>query len=283
MATAEWAQAQTNTNDADFRLWGSTLSTKLQSLPGLTKTSDTGQVNWLTVTRPGAGSYVNEFYYLNDSLHGTYPIYFQIKYGSSAYSINAPFVQISVGTGTNGTGTLTTASAGGGMFQPSAGTATPLLNFISAGEGYLTMIIAIGIPNGASAPALAMYHFSRFCDDSGSPITGGGILYLVDGSTTTTRHVLRSSTWNTDGNEWGTRISSSYATSIYNNLPQIMPDFIHQTPKFRFNPNAVGYLSSEYANYVAFRATPMGVTERQYITFGSRANADVFRQAYRYE
>lgn len=285
MATAEWAHSQSHSNDAGFRLWGSTLSTKLQSLPGLVKTADTGQVDWLTVSKPGSGSYVNEFYYLNDSLHATYPIYFQIKYGSSAYSATAPMVQVMVGTGTTGSGVLTGASSASAfMVQANAGTSIPLLNFISAGEGYLTMLIAVGIPNGAGAPALTMINFSRFCDEAGDIVSGGGILYSPTSGNGTTRQVLRGSTWYDEQEIWGINLSTGYTSTIYNNLPQVMPDFILQTPKFRFNPNVLFYLSNEYANYVVFQATPIGTSQRQYLTFGAKVtNNATFRQAYRYE
>jgi len=71
MATDSWSSGNLHGSDADFRVWGKELSDKLQALGGspsaLVKTADTGQINWVTVTRPGARKDAGyEVYYLHD-------------------------------------------------------------------------------------------------------------------------------------------------------------------------------------------------------------------------
>lgn len=106
MTTSTWITAIAHSTDAEFRTWGLELSTKLQAM-NLVKTSDTGQINWATVTRPGnntPGGY--EIYRFNDSLQGTNPIFFKLEYGTGA-SGAYPQMWFTVGTGSNGSGTLT--------------------------------------------------------------------------------------------------------------------------------------------------------------------------------
>ena len=51
MTVKQWDFPINHANDADFRAWGSDLSVSLGQV-GLVKTADTGQIEWVTVTRP---------------------------------------------------------------------------------------------------------------------------------------------------------------------------------------------------------------------------------------
>ena len=73
---------------------------------GFPQTSDTGQVNWATVTQPGPGVYtVYEVRRFDDAEQATAPIFFKIFYG---YEVAGGMsrIRIQFGTGSNGTGTL---------------------------------------------------------------------------------------------------------------------------------------------------------------------------------
>lgn len=93
--------------DAEFRTWGSGVAAALQAC-GLVKTSDTGQIDWATVTRPAgtttAAGY--EIYRFNDALQATKPVVIKVEYGN-ANSVGAPSLWITVGSTTNGAGTIT--------------------------------------------------------------------------------------------------------------------------------------------------------------------------------
>lgn len=104
VTTNSWMSACTNASDAEFRKWGKGISDALAAL-GFVKTSDTGQVNWATVTVPASGVYTPyEIWRFNDALQATKPIYFKIEYGSSGAS--KPGLRITVGSGSNGSGTI---------------------------------------------------------------------------------------------------------------------------------------------------------------------------------
>lgn len=107
MATQAWVTDIGMQNDADFRAWGLELSTKFQAA-GLVQTADTGQINWTTVTKPGASTTVAgyEVYKLNDSLDGSAPIRILIEYGT-ANSATQQGIWFTVGAATDGAGVIT--------------------------------------------------------------------------------------------------------------------------------------------------------------------------------
>jgi hypothetical protein len=95
-------------SDAIFRTWGSGIEGLFTSA-GWSRTADTGQINWTTVTKPGtittAAGYV--IYAFTDSLQSTVPIYIKIEFGTGVVVITYPGLWITVGTGSDGAGTLT--------------------------------------------------------------------------------------------------------------------------------------------------------------------------------
>ena len=105
MATTSFSSTISHTNTTNFRLWGAELSAAFTTV-GFLKSDDTGQVDWTTVNRPAINTTVYEIRYLNDSLHGTAPVYVKIEYGTGD-SANLPVLWVTTGTGTDGTGTIT--------------------------------------------------------------------------------------------------------------------------------------------------------------------------------
>ena len=86
---------------ATFKGWAQAISTYLQNSGNWTQTSDTGQVNWSTLSAvPGSGSYVYEWYQPSDGLTN---FYLRVEYGNYNSS-NQPNVRITVATATNGQG-----------------------------------------------------------------------------------------------------------------------------------------------------------------------------------
>lgn len=97
------------TSDAHFRQWGSDLHAAFLGA-GLTQTADTGQIDWVTVTRPtGANTTAgSEMWRFNDSLQATAPIFIKVDFRSGSNSSgNNVGVQIQVGTGSDGALSLT--------------------------------------------------------------------------------------------------------------------------------------------------------------------------------
>ena len=101
---ANWTNAS---SDANFRAWGLYVSTQLAAV-GHIQTADTGQINWTTVSNPGAtNTYAGyEIWRFADALQATAPVFIKIEYGESA-TIDAPSMRIQFGSGSDGAGALT--------------------------------------------------------------------------------------------------------------------------------------------------------------------------------
>jgi hypothetical protein len=161
---ATWTTGFAHATDADFRTWGKEISDKLQTMTGLTKVAETGTVNWATVTRPGANTEGGfEVYYLNDSLHGTAPIYIRVSYGTGS-STTYPGLSITVGTSTNGSGVLGgTTTTIKRWNKNSAATAGNHVSYLCVKEGYF------GLAWKISAASAGVVVVCRSCDADGTP------------------------------------------------------------------------------------------------------------------
>ena len=106
--TTTSTSAEYCTNDATFRAIGSVIGPAILAV-NLIQTSDTGQINWTSVTKPTTITTVAgyEMFRFHDSLQSTSPVYIKIEYGIGSYSTTYFGLWITVGTGTNGSGTLT--------------------------------------------------------------------------------------------------------------------------------------------------------------------------------
>ena len=106
MTTAIVTTVVDHTTTAGFRTWGAEFHAQLVAI-GLTLSSDTGQINWTTVTYNSVANTVSgyEIWQFNDSLQSTTPIFIKIEFGSTQPLIAA--IWITVGNGSNGSGTLT--------------------------------------------------------------------------------------------------------------------------------------------------------------------------------
>ncbi len=93
-------------SDALFRLWGKAISD--QMLAGSwVKTTDTGQIDWATITRAASNTAAGyEIWRSNDAGGGLNEIYVKIEYGSGTSNVFASN-WLTVGWGSNGSGTLT--------------------------------------------------------------------------------------------------------------------------------------------------------------------------------
>ncbi len=108
MAARTSSLAPSNSTDALFRLWINEIHNSLIAF-GWVQTSDTGQINFSTVTRPAAINTYQGYavYRMADSLQATCAVFMRLDFGTQA-STDLPAVKIKVGIGsTDGAGTLT--------------------------------------------------------------------------------------------------------------------------------------------------------------------------------
>jgi hypothetical protein len=101
MTTASSSSVINHTSDAGFRAWGSEFAAKLSAV-GMVQTGDTGQINWVTVTRPGSNTSAG---YEIWRFAGSF-LYIRFDYGTGP-SAAIPAILTQAGSGSNGSGTLT--------------------------------------------------------------------------------------------------------------------------------------------------------------------------------
>lgn len=184
MTTQSWSTVLDHTGDAGFRAWGSEFAVKLAAA-GLVQTADTGQVNWVTVTRPGTNTEGGfEIWRMNDAAQATAPVFFRIGYGTGA-TATTPRIQITAGTASNGTGTitgtaLTTARSTGANAASSAVIAYQSLLCVTT--GFFGFSWKIGAAS-ANVPQ-SNFLFCRSCDTSGVIDVRGAFVLWGIGATT---------------------------------------------------------------------------------------------------
>lgn len=106
MASLIFGARLSNADTTLFRAWGSAVSTALGQM--LTRVTQTGEINWATVSAPASGSTFQGFevYRLNDALQATAPLFFKFEYGSGGSSTTIA-IRLTIGKGVNGSGTIT--------------------------------------------------------------------------------------------------------------------------------------------------------------------------------
>lgn len=174
MTTQSWSARVRHDSDATFREWGSDFAAKLAAV-GLVQTSDTGQINWVTVTRPGINTNAGyEIWRFNDTQQGTAPIYLRIDYGTGS-GATSPRMLFTVGTGSNGSGTITGTALStarnvhGGTAQA---TDTARQSYMCAVDGFFGFDWKVG-----AGITEASFFICRTCDATGAPTATGAMVH----------------------------------------------------------------------------------------------------------
>jgi hypothetical protein len=108
MAVRTSSLSDTNSTDASFRAWINEIHNSLIAF-GWVQTSDTGQINFSTVTRPTAVNLYQGFavYKMGDANQATCAVFMRLDFGTAG-STDLPGIKIKFGIGsTDGAGTLT--------------------------------------------------------------------------------------------------------------------------------------------------------------------------------
>lgn len=120
------------TTTAELRtLCGSQISAGIAAA-GMVKTTDTGQVDWTTITWvAGIQTWGYEIWRFGDALHATKPVFVRLLYTATNASVLNITAQL--GTGTDGAGNLTSA--------PNTGVSvTAVMDICKAGSGAVSVI-----------------------------------------------------------------------------------------------------------------------------------------------
>lgn len=141
MTTASGNYVCDNSTLANFKSWAQAISGAFSTL-GWTQTSDTGQVNWGSISSVPSSAYVYEVWKAADALAASMPIYVKIEYGVSS---TTPQIRVTVGTGSNGSGTINGQVISSAPWQvtngPSNGGSTTYPCFFSGSAGEFRMMM----------------------------------------------------------------------------------------------------------------------------------------------
>jgi hypothetical protein len=269
--------------DALFRSWGSAHSAALAAA-GLVQTSDTGQINWVTVLKPAASAFGGyEIWRFADTLQATAPIFLKIEYGiGAAVAATSAAIRVSIGTSTNGAGTL------GGVTQvldaaPNLGSASNSnTNAVSpsyichpAAGGSLTMVFnAGGLTSPPAAPVAALV-LDRTRDAAGAPTgVGATALWVRNITTTATFVAMYGFNFSTPGTVAASVPISAVpdATTMSGAGNFVCARQYGRIPTLVNVAAALTYLNAEALALSEFDVAPIGATSRHFLCLGS-ANA----------
>jgi len=181
MASLIFSARLSNADTTLFRAWGSAVSTALGQM--LTRVTQTGEINWATVTAPASGNTFQGFevYRLNDSLHPTAPVFIKFEYGSSA-SASVHAIRITIGKGADGSGNITNVLQSAINATVSGGVAAAASNcYISNGDS--SGIVISLQPDAPSHGGFFCLERSR--NSVGQP-TGDGLMFSCQTNTSVT-------------------------------------------------------------------------------------------------
>lgn len=167
MAATLWAGKVGQASDGEFRAWGKAVSDAIQ-LGGIAKTTDTGQIDWETVSKPAAinTSQGYEIYRFADSLQSTAPVFFRLDYGSGS-SAGYASLWLTVGTGSDGNGTITGVLININQITfANAGSATNKSIITSFTNGLVISLIQATVAGNSMCFTLERTHDSTSADTS---------------------------------------------------------------------------------------------------------------------
>ena len=166
--------------DATFRAWAVGIDAQIRAM-GLVQTSDTGQFDPATSTRPVAAGYAGyRMYRFADALQATKPVFLKVEYGSGG-GATTPALRVQAGTATNGAGAFTGSYVTGQIattYPSSRALGTIWESFCSGSPSRLNLVY--NLDPGGTAGAVAL-HLERTMDPDGTP-NGNGIFYQAGGS-----------------------------------------------------------------------------------------------------
>ena len=277
MPKESWSTPIEHSSDATFRAWGSDLSARFAAA-GLVQTADTGQINWVTVTRPTTLTFAGyEIWRFDDALQATSPVFIKVEYGT-ANSTAVPAIRVTVSSATNGAGTST------GLFTSArlaytgsstiSSTITNYQSYATHTAGFFGLAFKIG---AMVADSLTMFAFTvqRSNDNTGAPTADAVVLTTCGTSNQATaagqvsviNYTLSSVNNAPTGVDLGF-MPMGMTTSIVDTSPQI---FLHWVNLPQMSPlvGTNAYILSEVALSSERAMTLVGTTPRNYIAIGN--------------
>lgn len=278
MSTQSWSSRLRHDSDATYQEWRDEFITKL----GLLVASGDLAADETNIT-PGAGARPGTnteqgyaVYHLDDSLHGTAPIYIRFGFGTGS-GATSPRLQVTVGTSTNGSGVLggtalsTIASVNGNLAQTGD---TARQSYMCATAGFFGFDWKVG-----SAPSEGAFFICRTCDTAGAPTATGAIAHWGLGTTNTltkrqafryaaTAAAYTALTSIVDG-ALGMNPQAPLATTVGSDVQMMLGWTI--TPRVAPLFGVCGVNPAELAPGGTFSATTVGASARTFLTMATTA------------
>lgn len=267
-------------NDASYRIWGLAIST-LMTDAGLTKTADTGQIDWSTVLKPTTTNTLvgYEIRKLVNSTLGD--IYFRIEYRSGTNSSgNNSFLRISCGSTTDGAGNISGGMPGNPgfdtLYQGSSARSntTNFTSYCFVDEG--TFVLALNPANSSGTNFYNdLFIFARTSDSDGT-YNNNGALILYNGTPTAQTYFRY---WSIELN-----ILAAFTTTLANPVCSVYPYSLiqasieyetngvvsvmeHLTPSSNWHKNVVAVNAADAPGGAELSAIVLG-EEHTYLSLG---------------
>lgn len=265
-----------HSSDATFRAWGAALSAAIVAggavFGKLVPTTDTGQINWTTVTRPGTNTVAGyEIYKFADTNAGTAPVYIKLEYGTGTTAA-VPQIWVTVGTGSNGSGTLTGFTTTRTIWTRQTVITSTVTNYPTYFSSTETCPFALFFKLGAGSAStgFGLLGIGRDCNLDGSIRTDAVGVYTSQNNQSAAEWLRFS-----DGTKFGSSINHDYcmvpmgitATSVAGSFQA----FQHVTALPQIY--GVNWISTVLASEVALNtqdsATLYGATAHNYVSAGA--------------
>lgn len=289
MTTQSWSTLVRHDSDAAFRTWGSEFSARLAAV-GLIQTSDTGQINWTTVTRPGTTTDAGyEIWRLDDSQQGVAPIYLRFDYGTGTNAAG-PRISVRVGTGSNGSGTLTGTALTGLRIAARGDTAQSTNTARQSYMVHVDGLFAFNWKIQGNPQAEGLFIVCRTSDASGSPSATGALVCWGSANSTVNNAGRQALRFASPAEAFAATTDHSRSavcvhpldpdnSAVGADIQALLCSTI--TPRVEPLAHICGVLPSEVTPGSTFTATMVGNTPRTFLAFsnGGSSTAGVFASA----
>ncbi len=169
-------------NDTQFRAFAQAIHDAFAAM-GLVQTADTGQIDLVTVTKPGAGFTAAgyEIWRFADTHQAASPIFFKIFYGTGT-GATFPGLWLEVGSGSNGSGSLTGNPTVQRRVSASGSSALNHFSLFSGELDRFTLAWAFWASDGGAVNRTIFLSVEREVNSLGARIAGGALVSFYDSS-----------------------------------------------------------------------------------------------------
>lgn len=262
---------------AGVRAFGSSISNAIQAT-GLTKTANTGQVDWTTVT--AATTLGSEIYQFNDTLQSTAPVFLKVTYTMAVDGTSSPawpyISTIQLGRATNGDTTFTSGVTVSLNFNATLGNT-------NTGTGNWTWRFCYNAAMGffglmqwddpsittTTGPRNSMF-FSRVCDDTGNPTASGVFMQAIGAAVTSTNGSNQLLSYDTDTQTTYSNGAVPGINTASTLITGTTAQFLRQTvacPTVRTVPQVLYYAAADIPRGTTVTLSPYG-SSHTYVTAG---------------